>query len=62
MALTAEQIVTITIDKVTNSPPRIEGKEADEFRAKLDKDIALCKKNGWVLSLPFEVPDIGAKK
>ena len=55
MALTSEQMEQITVDLLNGSPPRVTGKEADEFRAAVQKDIDLAKKNGWVIEIPTEM-------
>lgn len=62
MTLTTEETEQITVDVLTGKPPRVQGPEADKLRAALEKDIALAKKKGWIIELPFEIPDFGDVK
>ena len=55
--LTTDQVHMITMDVLQGAEPRVLGPEADAFRMALAKDIALAKKNHWVLELPFEIPN-----
>jgi len=57
--LTTDQIVMITIDTMLRKPQRVIGKEAEEFKASLEKDLEVAKKNGWQIEIPFEIPAIG---
>jgi hypothetical protein len=56
--LTSDEVEKIVIDVMTNQSPRVTGKEADDFRIRFATDVALAKKNGWSIELPFEIPDI----
>ena len=60
--LTTDQVHIITMDVLQGVEPRINGSEADAFRVALTKDIALAKKNKWVLELPFEIPEFDDRK
>ena len=53
--LTYADIEKIAVDMVNEAPPRVKGKEADEFRKKLAKDIALAKRKGWTIEIPHEI-------
>lgn len=55
--LTSDDIEKITVDMINGKPPRIKGEEADEFRKRLEADLALAKKNGWEIELPFDMGD-----
>jgi hypothetical protein len=54
MSLTSEEITIVARDLILGNKPKITSKEADAFREALKVDIALAKKNGWTLELPFE--------
>ena len=58
MELTTDQMQMIMVDAQTGREPRVQGPEADEFREDLKPDIALAKKNGWVLAIPQEWPEV----
>ena len=53
--LTYAEVEKITVDMVNGAEPRVTGKEADEFRKKLAKDLALAKEKGWTVEIPFEI-------
>jgi len=55
--LTLDQIEIIATDYLLGKEPRITGKEADDFRKMLEKDVEFMKKNGGVLELPFDYSD-----
>lgn len=56
--LTSEQIEMILMDLLQDKPPRVKGKEADEMREELKKEIAFAEANGLVVEIPSEIPYI----
>jgi hypothetical protein len=56
--LTSDQIKTLSIELLLNKPITVHGLEAEEFIVKFKKDMAEAKRKGWILELPFEVPDV----
>lgn len=57
--LTVEDVAKIVIDFLRGRAPTIKGKEADELRRRLEKDVAEIKAKGYIVDLPEEWPDIG---
>jgi hypothetical protein len=58
MMLTVEQMTQIAVDLLLGRTPQSKGKEAEEFIARLKKDIDALKKKGYIIELPFEIPDV----
>lgn len=56
--LDSDQIVMIAVDMVNGNPPRVEGKEADDFRRELEEDMRVAEGNNWTIEVPteWEVP------
>lgn len=57
--LTVEEIQKIMIDFFRKRAPRVKGKEADELRRQLEKEIPKMERQGLQVDLPEEWPDIG---
>jgi hypothetical protein len=57
MALTSKEIEQIAKDEMRGVKPTIKGKDADEFRKRFAVDMALAKEKGWIIELPFEIPE-----
>ena len=55
MTLEYADVEKIAVDMINGAPPRVTGKEADEFRKELAKDLALAKEKGWTVEIPFEI-------
>jgi hypothetical protein len=54
-----EKVIQIVKDEIGGLPPSIFGKEADMIRSITRRDMAICERNGWVLDLSHELPDLG---
>jgi hypothetical protein len=60
--LTSDEIQTIAKEIMNGLPVSIKGVDADKFAAELKEDLALAKKNGWIIELPHEIPDLSTKE
>ena len=52
--LTAEEMQRIVNERMNDVEPSNTSKEADEFRASIEKDIEEAKEKGWEVSIPGE--------
>ena len=59
MNLTSEQMQRITKEEILEMEPSIRGPDADEFREQVKRDIAKAAKDGIMLTIPNEWPDLG---
>jgi hypothetical protein len=54
MSLTADEMKSIMVDTLNNRKPRVQSSEALEFQKEIRDDMEMCKKKGWVMSIPGE--------
>ena len=52
--LTSDKVIEILVDEITERTPRHTDQAADDFRVKLQADIAYAKERGWVVEVPEE--------
>jgi len=55
-SLSLQEMAIIILEYLGDRPPIIIGCDADAFRLSLQKDIELCRKNGWIMDIADEVP------
>ena len=53
--MTTDERKMICLDMLNGRPPRVKGKEADEYRVKFQKEMDEAEKKGHVIELPFEI-------
>ena len=58
MSLTTEIMSTITKEVVNGMPATLHGEEEDAFRAKITDEVEEAKKEGMIIEIPPEWPDI----
>ncbi len=61
MPLVSTTIIRITREVATNVKPTVEDTpEEAEFRAEVTKDIKQIRKDGMIVDIPFEFPELDA--
>lgn len=58
MTLTTDQMQQIVADEMVGRPPRVTGPEADRFRQRIKSDIERAKREGLVVEITNEWPEI----
>lgn len=58
MNLTTEQMNRIAVEEINGMEPTIRGPDADKFRDGIKRDIEKAKRDGIMLTVPNEWPDV----